>query len=40
MKKLNATILNALIEKIEVHNPVVVNGTKEQKLTAYYKFVG
>ena len=40
MKKLNATILNTLIEKIEVHNPVVVNGTKEQKLTVYYKFVG
>ena len=40
MKKLNATILNTLIEKIEVHNPVVVNGAKEQKLTVYYKFVG
>lgn len=40
MKKLTATVLNALIEKIEVHNPVMVNGVKEQKLTVYYKFVG
>lgn len=40
MKKLTATILNTLIEKIEVHNPVIVNGVKEQKLTVYYKFVG
>ena len=40
MKKLTATILNTLIEKIEVHNPVMVNGVKEQKLTVYYKFVG
>lgn len=40
MKKLAATVLNTLIEKIEVHNPVMVNGVKEQKLTVYYKFVG
>ena len=40
MKKLTATILNSLIEKVEVHNPVMVNGVKEQKLTIYYKFVG
>ena len=40
MKKLTATILNSLIEKVEVHNPVIVNGVKEQKLTSYYKFVG
>ncbi len=40
MKKLTATVLNSLIEKIEVHNPVMVNGVKEQKLTVYYKFVG
>lgn len=40
MKKLTATVLNTLIEKIEVHNPVMVNGVKEQKLTIYYKFVG
>lgn len=40
MKKLTATVLNTLIEKIEVHNPVMVNGVKEQKLTVYYKFVG
>ena len=40
MKKLTATTLNMLIEKIEVHNPVMVNGAKEQKLTIYYKFVG
>ena len=40
MKKLTATVLNMLIEKIEVHNPVMVNGVKEQKLTVYYKFVG
>jgi len=40
MKKLTATVLNTLIEKIEVHNPVMVNGEKEQKLTVYYKFVG
>lgn len=40
MKKLTAAILNTLIEKIEVHNPVIVNGAKEQKLTVYYKFVG
>ncbi len=36
MKKLTAMILNSLIEKIEVHNPVMVNGVKEQKLTVYY----
>ena len=40
MEKLTATVLNTLIEKIEVHNPVIVNGVKEQKLTVYYKFVG
>ena len=40
MKKLTASVLNTLIEKIEVHNPVMVNGVKEQKLTIYYKFVG
>ena len=40
MKKLTATVLNTLIEKIEVNNPVMVNGVKEQKLTVYYKFVG
>ncbi|MCX4299233.1 MAG: DUF4368 domain-containing protein [Lachnospiraceae bacterium] len=40
MKELTATVLNTLIEKIEVHNPVMVNGVKEQKLTVYYKFVG
>ena len=40
MKKLTATVLNTLIEKIEVHNPVMVNGVREQKLTVYYKFVG
>ena len=40
MKKLTAAVLNTLIEKIEVHNPVMVNGVKEQKLTVYYKFVG
>ena len=40
MKKLTATVLNTLIEKIEVHNPVMVNGVKEQKLTVYYKFIG
>ena len=40
MKKLTATVLNTLIEKIEVHNPIMVNGVKEQKLTVYYKFVG
>ncbi len=40
MKKLTAMVLNSLIEKIEVHNSVMVNGVKEQKLTVYYKFVG
>lgn len=40
MKKLTVSVLNTLIEKIEVHNPVMVNGVKEQKLTIYYKFVG
>ncbi len=40
MKELTASVLNTLIEKIEVHNPVMVNGVKEQKLTIYYKFVG
>jgi len=40
MKQLDAAILNMLIDKIEVHNPVIVNGVKEQKLTVYYKFVG
>lgn len=40
MKKLAATVLNTLIEKIEVHNPIMVNGVREQKLTVYYKFVG
>lgn len=40
MRKLTTTVLNTLIEKIEVHNPVMVNGVKEQKLTVYYKFVG
>lgn len=40
MKKLTTAVLNTLIEKIEVHNLVMVNGVKEQKLTVYYKFVG
>ncbi len=28
------------IKAEEVHNPVMVNGVKERKLTVYYKFVG
>ncbi len=40
IKKLTAMVLNTLIEKIEVHNPVMVNGVKEQKSAVYYKFVG
>lgn len=40
MKKLTTAVSDTLIEKIEVHNLVMVNGVKEQKLTVYYKFVG
>ena len=38
--ELTAAVLNALLEKMEVHNSVMVNRVKEQKLTVYYKFVG
>lgn len=40
IKKLTSELLNTLIEKIEVFNPVIIDGAKEQKLIIYYKFVG
>ena len=40
-KELTAEMLNTLIEKIVVHEAVKQeNGTKEQELEIYYRFVG
>lgn len=38
--ELNAAMLNALIEKIVVHEAEIVDGEKIQRLDVYYKFVG
>ena len=38
--KLNFKIINQLIEKILVSEPVEVNGQKIQRLTIHYKFIG
>ncbi|MEG2619897.1 MAG: DUF4368 domain-containing protein, partial [Oscillospiraceae bacterium] len=40
VKKLNARMLNDLIEKIEVHQAVKVDGKWVQKLTIRYRCVG
>ena len=39
-KKLNARMMNELIERIEVHQATKVDGVWVQKLTIYYHCVG
>ena len=39
-KKLNAKILNELIEKIVVSEKEIIDGEKYQCVHIYYKFVG
>ena len=38
--ELNFKIINQLIEKILVSEPVEVDGQKTQRLTIHYKFIG
>ena len=38
--KRNFKILNQLIEKILVSEPVEIDGQKIQRLTIHYKFIG
>jgi|GEM_PF-5040351 len=33
-------MLNELISRIEVHERVMVNGERQQKIDIYYNFVG
>jgi DNA invertase Pin-like site-specific DNA recombinase len=40
IKELNFKILNQLIDKILISQPVEINGEKIQRLTIHYKFVG
>lgn len=39
-KELTAPLLNALIEKIIVHNAVNTDGGREQEIEIFYRFVG
>jgi len=38
--KLTGTMLNKLVEKIEVFEPTVVDGAKKQRIHIYYRCVG
>ena len=40
LKKLNARILNELIDRIVIHEKEIINGEKFQTVEIYYKFVG
>lgn len=40
IKELNKTVLNELIDKIEVHEAEKIDGKRVQKVDIYYRFVG
>ena len=40
VEELTAPMLNELISRIEVHERVIVNGERQQKVDIYYNFVG
>ena len=40
LKELNATVVNTLIQKIEVFNPVIVDGKKHVPVKVYFTAVG
>lgn len=40
IKELNKTVLNELIDKIEVHEAEKIDGKSVQKVDIYYRFVG
>ncbi|MBQ3528198.1 MAG: DUF4368 domain-containing protein [Clostridia bacterium] len=40
IKELNKTVLNELIDKIEVHEAEKIDGKRIQKVDIYYRFIG
>lgn len=40
IKELDKTVLNELIDKIEVHEAEKIDGKRVQKVDIYYRFVG
>lgn len=40
IKELDKTVLNELIEKIEVHEAEKIDGKRVQKVDIYYRFIG
>lgn len=40
LERLNARILNELIDRIVVHNRVQIDGVRNQRVDIYYKFIG
>lgn len=40
VKELNKTVLNELIDKIEVHEAEKIDGKRIQKVDIYYRFIG
>lgn len=40
INKLTGTMLNKLVEKIEVFEPTVIDGAKKQHIRIYYRCVG
>ena len=40
IKELNKTVLNELIDKIEVHEAEKIDGKRVQKVDIYYRFIG
>ena len=40
MEHLTETIVNQLIERIEIGHPIKVDGVRQQEITIVYRFVG
>jgi DNA invertase Pin-like site-specific DNA recombinase len=40
VEELNASLLNELIEKIEIHERTNIDGVRHQRIDIYYRFVG
>lgn len=40
VEKLDANMLNQLIERIEIGHPITVDGIKQQEINIIYRFVG
>ena len=40
MEHLTETIVNQLIERIEIGHPVKVDGVRQQEITIVYRFIG